>query len=124
MPQVSGNPIVESGSNSDGEWTRWADGTQICSSTIVRSSYGGADSSKSVQGVTIYRWDPPSWDFPNSFISDPTVSLTGNIQGTGYSLIALFVTSTTTSDTNCMFETLADSTDDVIEYWTATGRWF
>ena len=30
MPQVGGNPIVESGSNSDGEWTRWADGTQIC----------------------------------------------------------------------------------------------
>jgi len=25
-----GNPVVESGSNSDGEWTRWADGTQIC----------------------------------------------------------------------------------------------
>jgi len=30
MPQVGGDPIVESGSNSDGEWTRWADGTQIC----------------------------------------------------------------------------------------------
>lgn len=26
MPQVGGDPIVESGSNSDGEWTRWADG--------------------------------------------------------------------------------------------------
>ena len=29
MPQVGGDPIVESGSNADGEWTRWADGTQI-----------------------------------------------------------------------------------------------
>ena len=28
MPQVGGDPIVESGSNADGEWTRWADGTQ------------------------------------------------------------------------------------------------
>ena len=28
MPTVSGDAIVESGSNSDGEWTRWADGTQ------------------------------------------------------------------------------------------------
>jgi hypothetical protein len=27
MPQVGGDPIVESGSNSDGEWTRWSDGT-------------------------------------------------------------------------------------------------
>ena len=30
MPQVGGDPIVESGSNSDGKWTRWADGTQMC----------------------------------------------------------------------------------------------
>ena len=29
MPQVGGDPIVESGSNADGEWTRWADGTLI-----------------------------------------------------------------------------------------------
>ena len=30
MPVSDGAPIVESGSNSDGEWTRWSDGTQIC----------------------------------------------------------------------------------------------
>jgi len=30
MPQVGGAPIVESGSNSDGEWVRYADGTQSC----------------------------------------------------------------------------------------------
>ena len=29
MPEQDGNPIVESGSNSDGEWVRFADGTQI-----------------------------------------------------------------------------------------------
>lgn len=28
MPTVGGDPIIESGSNSDGNWTRWADGTQ------------------------------------------------------------------------------------------------
>ena len=30
MPTVEGVPIVESGSNSDGYWSRWADGTQHC----------------------------------------------------------------------------------------------
>lgn len=25
-----GDPVVESGSNTDGEWTRWAEGTQLC----------------------------------------------------------------------------------------------
>ena len=29
MPQVGGDPIVESGSNADGEWTRWSDGSQV-----------------------------------------------------------------------------------------------
>ena len=34
MPTVAGDPIVESGSNADGEWTRWADGTQVTKSTV------------------------------------------------------------------------------------------
>jgi hypothetical protein len=34
MPQVGGDPIVESGSNADGSWTRWADGTQIVNARI------------------------------------------------------------------------------------------
>ena len=34
MPQVGGDPIVESGSNADGEWTRWADGTQQTSGGV------------------------------------------------------------------------------------------
>ena len=35
MPQVGGDPIVESGSNSDGEWTRWADGTQQATTDLI-----------------------------------------------------------------------------------------
>jgi hypothetical protein len=40
MPVSDGDPVVESGSNADGEWTRWADGTQICTlqSEIVSST--------------------------------------------------------------------------------------
>ena len=33
MPVSDGAPIVESGSNADGEWTRWADGGLECTST-------------------------------------------------------------------------------------------
>ena len=66
MPQVGGDPIVESGSNADGEWTRWADGTQICSvsstpSTLTTSTAVGALARGSV-----------TWDFPIAFISTPT----------------------------------------------------
>ena len=35
MPLVAGSPIVESDSNNDGEWTRWADGTQIIRTQVI-----------------------------------------------------------------------------------------
>jgi len=37
MPQVGGDPIVESGSNADGEWTRWSDGTMTQFGTRTNS---------------------------------------------------------------------------------------
>ena len=43
MPQVSGDPIVESGSNSDGDFVRFADGTQMVSD-IIRVTDSDGDS--------------------------------------------------------------------------------
>jgi hypothetical protein len=42
IPQVGGDPIVESGSNADGEWTRWSDGTQICKTITSLSHTSGS----------------------------------------------------------------------------------
>ena len=61
MPQVGGDPIVESGSNADGEWTRWADGKQTCESPQVAMSFS------SVFDINFI------WDYPAAFISTPTV---------------------------------------------------
>jgi len=41
MPEVGGDPIVESGSNTDGEWMRWADGTQICTGRVPSGAATG-----------------------------------------------------------------------------------
>jgi len=40
MPVSDGAPVVESGSNADGEWTKWADGTLLCTKgfSITHSS--------------------------------------------------------------------------------------
>jgi len=38
MPVSDGAPIVESGSNADGEWTRWADGGLECTSNTTSVS--------------------------------------------------------------------------------------
>ena len=65
MPQVGGDPIVESGSNADGEFTRWSDGTQICyktDATFTAISGGG-------------RMDAPDWDYPSAFSATPTFAI-------------------------------------------------
>jgi len=59
MPQVGGDPIVESGSNADGEWTKWADGTQHVSVREILLEY---DSGFSL------RYE---WTFPMAFFSVP-----------------------------------------------------
>lgn len=71
MPTVGGDPIVEDGSNSDGEWTRFADGTQHCWREI--SNFDG--SSSSVR----------SYDFAKTFIGgsdeQPAGSVSMNFTG-------------------------------------------
>ena len=39
MPQVGGDPIVESGSNADGEWTKFSDGTLLLSSSVTGNTF-------------------------------------------------------------------------------------
>ena len=71
MPQVNGDPVVESGSNSDGEWTRWADGTQICISSKKLASYIPTSG------------DIIVWDYPKSFVGyreDHSSFLSGKYQ--------------------------------------------
>jgi len=94
MPQVGGDPIVESGSNSDGEFTKWADGTMICfmseniSDTDVNTATGGLFVSAQL-----------SWTHPVVFVGDrPTISLGGGggfSNGTGFLGQALATLTTT-----------------------------
>jgi hypothetical protein len=72
MPQVGGDPIVESGSNADGEWTRWSDGTQI---SVQTASFGSvSDGSIASASAT----------FPRAYNTTPDVvtSLRSNNQNT------------------------------------------
>ena len=86
MPTSAGDPIVESGSNSDGEWTRFADGTQIYKSApvdVVCNSGGSV--------VT-------SFTYPAAFISAPCNYATHyNVTDTGsYAQVGIDLASSTT----------------------------
>lgn len=72
MPQVGNSPIVESGSNTDGFWVRWADGTQAC---FVGSSSSGLNGNQPNTWTTtsITFGGVISWTFPKPFVADNQV---------------------------------------------------
>ena len=76
MPQVGGDPIVESGSNADGYWTRWSDGTQAAWFTYDAgfTADAGSERSSGVHGSATFNNDEYKWSYPVSFLSVPSVS--------------------------------------------------
>ena len=68
MPEVNGNPVIERGSNANGEFVRYADGTQICTKTFlnigpINLTYGSAFRSN----------DFSSGSAPAAFVTSPFV---------------------------------------------------
>lgn len=57
MPSVNGDPVVESGSNTDGSWVKLAEGTQICYTITLSYSYSNGSQLSA------------TWTFPQIFIS-------------------------------------------------------
>lgn len=107
---------VETGSNSNGNWVRFPDGTQICQHILEIS-----DSSFSKSWGSLYYeyLSPATWTYPKSFSSNPTVSMSsynGNIffasgrvySGSATALIA--------------YRAVSGKADTPV-YITAIGRW-
>lgn len=120
MPQVGGDPIVESDSNAAGEFTRWADGTQECSriggSTTIAS---GAEGTLS------------SWTYPAAFIAPavPTAvvaSITNRgdtASETGSGWRNFDVANTATSSPAFIIKNNAPVSADYRDIRRATGQW-
>ena len=62
------NGVVESGSNDKGSWTKWADGTMICTRTIPVNNA----SVSSAWGTLYYYQDANTYEFAKAFINTPT----------------------------------------------------
>jgi len=61
--------VIEAGSNANGSYTKFADGTMIC----ARTDLNAADINNSVGAIYISSADS-TWNYPATFISKPTVS--------------------------------------------------
>lgn len=62
---LASGAIIESGSNSNGSYTKWADGTMLCMNTPTIASY------VIPTGATLVG----SWPYPASFVSSPVISV-------------------------------------------------
>ena len=102
MPVSDGAPIVESGSNADGEWTRWADGTQICT--------GNVDGGGSRTGSRTY---------PIGFLGLPYN--TGGANGNANSVCDFWGIFNTA--TNLAFTYRWTTRSDMVGYYLVAGRW-
>lgn len=72
------NEIVESGSNSRGEWIKWADGTMICYHSKSVSDFTLQYTLVDNIGFNYY-----SWEYPHQFYGTPHVAVGRAQIGTG-----------------------------------------
>lgn len=87
------NSIVESGSNTNGTYIKYADGTMICTKII-----NAVTSITNTWGSLYESGDVDLGDFPETFISKPIISVTNASDvGAGAMIEAVFGVSTTSA---------------------------
>lgn len=111
-----GSAIIERGSNANGEWVRWEDGTQVCYATLsnITPSWIGAPGWITQENVT----------FPAAFISVPKI-LGQTLDGL-VSSRATFVGNITATATGAVISVRAISSDNQTGFsitYLAIGRW-
>lgn len=107
--------VIEAGSNANGEYVRFADGTQICSAALTINA---AISAAVVGG---YRNTGQTWFFPAAFAAAPRVT------GAPAALTSLSIIATSTGATAVsVFHTAnaSQAAADLVAQMTAVGRWF
>ena len=117
--------IIQRGSNANGEFVRYADGTQICTQTLdlgSRVSFGNGTFADP------YRSQSSGWTFPVAFAENPTFTASGIITSVA-SVRQNSVAAASLNQTNIEFiqasMLTSNSTDiGVTVQCQAIGRWY
>ena len=123
VSQAGGVPtgaVIERGSNANGDYVRWADGTQICSGRVEEDSLVCTATSGGIWTTDTTR----SFNFPASFaVTVPAVSLHMSRRSGAWDshAVATSVNATTLQYFPAKF---ASGTYHGRLNWTAIGRWF
>lgn len=117
MPMVAGAPIVESGSNSDGEWTRWGDG-----SAYIRSAMPGI-SITTANDSGLFRSELLTWHHPIPLVSGLLSAAGGRIVNLGSGVSVHVPESLAGGSSTSITAWSGSSSDDrTLALW-AAGRW-
>jgi hypothetical protein len=126
VSQSAGVPtgaIIEKGSNSNGEYTKFADGTMIC---WISKPANSATSFGSGTAADPYRSSVADYTFPVAFVTDaPVVSSSAyrNVSSTGRIAYAAFEDVTLTGITQAQAITVTNDVAPTLNF-IAFGRWF
>jgi hypothetical protein len=118
VSQSGGAPtgaVIERGSNANGEYVRFADGTQICTRTTL-----SAANASTATGSLFRSSASVTWTFPAAFAAAPAVS--GNTDDADSWLVTAAAPTTTASDLRAM--AAVSKASALTLRATAVGRWF
>ena len=97
MPFVGTAPVIESGSNANGNYVKWADGTMICNH--IKAAGGNVNTAEG----SIFTTPSTSWVFPVPFVSAPVV-VVNEVSGVGGCWGGLGTSSASTTGTSFMLK--------------------
>ncbi|NOD97715.1 DUF2793 domain-containing protein [Ruegeria sp. HKCCD6228] len=104
--------VIERGSNANGDYVRFADGTQICTATLAPVACTTAEGA-------LFKSGPITWDFPADFSTPPNLNGTGGVA----TRFTAFDTPSWSQSTFIVFSAISDAAA-LAPSATAIGRWF
>ncbi|APD09759.1 hypothetical protein [Thermus brockianus] len=122
MPLDSaGRKIVAYGSNSNGSFVRFADGTQICWAKQPTSRWASASEVSVQRGVTVYTRDLLGVTFPAAFVDEPSIALGGDVADAQLKSFVVWNPSATRFNIGAIYQI---SGAPIFSYYIAIGRWY
>lgn len=125
LGELAGGVIVESGSNANGKYVKWADGTMECRHKVnmgARNAFGSGNFTDP------HRTGTYSWVFPISFYDVPVVSLSfscntsDSVARLGFAIYKSVSVGQISFIQACSLSSSTDSTDVYIDM-IVKGRW-
>ena len=113
------NGVVESGSNTNGKYIKFNDGTMICFNTKKYQFNKANFSSSGTNAYKVNQWI----EFPVNFIEEPTVIISNRGITDGWGWIGEFNCNNEIITSVTFFSTKTSSTMDAKISWIAIGRW-